>query len=838
MTYHNLQSPIPNNPKYTQTCGTNEPFLPPEQFFGMTRHKKNHPTASEKGTFEKGQSLVEFALVAIALLLSMFIIIESGRIFWAWNTVQNAAREGARYAVTGRKLPGSSCPVAHLPKFNDALQNNACRDADDFWLASVISVTHNTLAGLPINELSKTSSDPNYYDIYLYGVDKQGNFRGSLEPVPFGPDPYAGDPNQPMTVRVVYRVPIITPILSGIIPSVQLEGVITENNEPFGQLGNANQGIGVPPPPPPIPDLLEPTAVNDDTFTTKRDTPLSEPSLGILANDELRGGIITMPTPGAAIPTSQGGTVTVQADGSFVYVPSAGFEGSDSFEYQLENGVGPSNVATVIIIVNPPLPEPRPDSYEVFANEILLVPGPGKPNILDNDVRNGARIDLAQSSTTTGLGVTINLAEDGSFEYNPPIKDNDTAYTDTFAYTLTNAAGSAAATVTITILPPPPDAVDDAYFTYVDTPLMVVANQGVLANDKLYGTTVIASYDNPTTKGGSVTIQADGSFTYTPPVGFVSINNINDTFAYTLANGSGENTATVTIAVFPLVPNAKDDSQYTTPMNTPLSVTAEQGVLRNDTLNAATITAYDQTTTAGGRVNLAADGSFTYNPPTDYTSPPVDTFTYTLQNTVGSSVATVSIFVDPPFPIVFDDFYSTPIDTLLRVAAGGGLLANDVANSGTVSSFDSRSANGGTVMVNPNGSFDYTPPSGFESPPNDSFTYEVSNSSGTSRRATVQIFVGDAVLNNRLSGVARLVLPIPTPQEDVQVALYDVSNTLLAVTRTDLLGYYQFENLPLGSYTLTACYRLGNQEYSAVVSTSAPSDFADLFLTPGPCTNP
>ncbi|MCB0000573.1 MAG: hypothetical protein KDE56_32635, partial [Anaerolineales bacterium] len=103
---------------------------------------------------------------------------------------------------------------------------------------------------------------------------------------------------------------------------------------------------------------------------------------------------------------------------------------------------------------------------------------------------------------------------------------------------------------------------------------------------------------------------------------------------------------------------------------------------------------------------------------------------------------------------------------------------------------------------------------------------------------SVQIFVGDAVLNNRLSGVARLVLPIPTPQEDVEVALYDASSTLLAVTRTDLLGYYQFENLPLGSYTLTACYRLGNQEYSAVVSTSAPSDFADLFLTPSPCTNP
>lgn len=801
----------------------------------MIRHKIIHKQSSEKG-----QALVEFALVAIALLLFMFIIIESGRIFWAWNTVQNAAREGARYAVTGRKErnPDGTCPVAHLPKFNSPLQNNACRDADDFRPASVISITHNTLAGLPINELSETASDTNYYDIYVYGVDKQGNFRGSLEPVPFGPDPYAGDPNQTVTVRVVYRVPIITPILSGIIGSVKLEGVATENNEPFGQLGNANQGIGVPPPPPPIPDLLEPTAVNDDTYSTLLNTPLSEPALGILANDELRGGIIVNPPTGAAYPTSQGGTITLQADGSFLYVPATNFEGNDTFTYTLENGVGLSNEATVTIIVNPPLPAPSPDTYEVFANEILLVPGPGKPNILDNDILNGARIDLNLSSTATNLGVPINLAIDGSFEYNPPTKDNDAPYTDTFSYTVVNAAGPASTTVTITTLPPPPEADNDAYVAYVDTLLVQSAETGVLRNDKLYGTSTISGYDAQTTKGGTVVLQQDGSFTYTPPLGFITINNDNDTFSYTLTNGSGSDTATVTIVVLPLVPFAKDDSQYTTPMNTPLTVGADQGVLRNDNINAATIVAYDQTTQAGGRVNLAADGGFTYTPPTNYVSPPVDTFTYTLQNTIGSSVGTVSIFVDPPFPIAFDDFYSTPVNTLLRVAAGGGLLSNDVVNGGTVTGADSRSANGGTVTVNPNGSFDYNPPNGFESPPNDSFTYEVGNSSGTSRRANVQIFVGDVLLTNRLSGVARLVLPVPTEQEDVQVALYDAGSTLLAITRTDLLGFYQFENLPLGAYTLTACYRLGNQEYSAVVSTTAPNEFADLFLTPSPCTNP
>ena len=50
---------------------------------------------------ERGQALVEFAIVSIVLLLILFLIIEVSRVLWAWITVQNAAREGARYAVTG-----------------------------------------------------------------------------------------------------------------------------------------------------------------------------------------------------------------------------------------------------------------------------------------------------------------------------------------------------------------------------------------------------------------------------------------------------------------------------------------------------------------------------------------------------------------------------------------------------------------------------------------------------------------------------------------------------------------------------------------------------------------
>ncbi|MGA9190557.1 MAG: TadE/TadG family type IV pilus assembly protein [Anaerolineales bacterium] len=48
-----------------------------------------------------GQSLAEFALVLPIMLLLIFVIIESARLLFAWLAVENAARFGIRYAVTG-----------------------------------------------------------------------------------------------------------------------------------------------------------------------------------------------------------------------------------------------------------------------------------------------------------------------------------------------------------------------------------------------------------------------------------------------------------------------------------------------------------------------------------------------------------------------------------------------------------------------------------------------------------------------------------------------------------------------------------------------------------------
>ncbi|MCA9822972.1 MAG: pilus assembly protein [Dehalococcoidia bacterium] len=49
---------------------------------------------------EKGQALVEFAMIVPLLCLMLFSLVDFGRAFYAWLLVTNAAREGARVAAT------------------------------------------------------------------------------------------------------------------------------------------------------------------------------------------------------------------------------------------------------------------------------------------------------------------------------------------------------------------------------------------------------------------------------------------------------------------------------------------------------------------------------------------------------------------------------------------------------------------------------------------------------------------------------------------------------------------------------------------------------------------
>lgn len=98
----------------------------------------------------------------------------------------------------------------------------------------------------------------------------------------------------------------------------------------------------------------------NDSYTTDEDETLNVPAPGILANDTDGIPLTASKTDGPA-----DGTLTLNDDGSFEYVPDPNFNGTDSFSYRAADGTGPganeSNEARVEISVRP-VADPVPDT--------------------------------------------------------------------------------------------------------------------------------------------------------------------------------------------------------------------------------------------------------------------------------------------------------------------------------------------------------------------------------------------------------------------------------------------------------------------------------------------
>ena len=94
----------------------------------------------------------------------------------------------------------------------------------------------------------------------------------------------------------------------------------------------------------------EAPAADDDAYTTPEDTPLTVIAPGVLANDT---DAEDDPLTAAKLTDPAHGTVTLQADGSFVYTPAAEYSGTDSFTYKANDGHGDSAPATVTFTVSP-----------------------------------------------------------------------------------------------------------------------------------------------------------------------------------------------------------------------------------------------------------------------------------------------------------------------------------------------------------------------------------------------------------------------------------------------------------------------------------------------------
>ena len=189
---------------------------------------------------------------------------------------------------------------------------------------------------------------------------------------------------------------------------------------------------------------------------------------------------------------------------------------------------------------------------------------------------------------------------------------------------------------------------DDSYVAFRNTPL-TVAVPGVLGNDSSGGLSLTAiQVSGPT--NGVLTLNTNGSFTYTPNNGFVGA----DGFTYQANNGqTNSNIARVSLTVTPVPLTASNDA-YSVVENTTLAVGAP-GVLGNDTGGMGSLTALLVSGPAHGTLTLNANGSFSYSPSNNFTGS--DSFNYrATDGSLTSGVATVTVAVTLSGALFFDDF--------------------------------------------------------------------------------------------------------------------------------------------------------------------------------------
>jgi CshA-type fibril repeat protein len=323
----------------------------------------------------------------------------------------------------------------------------------------------------------------------------------------------------------------------------------------------------------------------DDAGTTRAGTPLTvDAARGVLSNDSGSSLTATLDARPAH------GTVDLAKDGSYVYTPSAGFSGVDTFTYTATDGEGQTRTGTVTVTV---LPTAVDDRAATPADTTLTVAAPG---VLGNDLGTGLRV----TATGTATHGTVTIDAGGRLVYAPTAGYSGP---DAVTYTVTDRdGGTATATVRITV---GVKAVDDKGTTIAGQRLVTGKVGGVLGNDDGSALWVVLA-SKPA--HGTVTMQRDGSYEYLPDAGFVGV----DSFDYTATDASGQTSrATVTITVLGAAVAVDDEQRGTTDHAVTVDVTANDTPTQGATFDRGTLVIVDPAT-GDGVSTLAVPGTGTW----------------------------------------------------------------------------------------------------------------------------------------------------------------------------------------------------------------------------------
>ncbi len=297
------------------------------------------------------------------------------------------------------------------------------------------------------------------------------------------------------------------------------------------------------------------------------DTDAEDDNLSIFATTQPLGGIVAV------------------ADGVLTYTPLSGFSGTDSFTYEVTDGIAtpgtnPQSIGTVSVIVSKsfggvpffggggggPIAGPPPDdgsggggggdetqAVSLIDDELYIETCAGDVaiDVLSNDTGDGVTALAIASISAPTLGTATNAGT--SVTYTPPV---DCTGDDAFTYTVLDSSEvEHSASISVHLNQPEPaagggaeptnqlpSAVDDTASTFETTPVTI----DLLANDSDPDDDAISITTIGEPDFGTLVDNGDGTITYTAPTYYGG----TVTFTYTISDGvSGESTATVQITV-------------------------------------------------------------------------------------------------------------------------------------------------------------------------------------------------------------------------------------------------------------------------------------------------
>ncbi|NTX88885.1 retention module-containing protein [Pseudomonas sp. UMA643] len=259
------------------------------------------------------------------------------------------------------------------------------------------------------------------------------------------------------------------------------------------------------------------------------------------------------------------GSIVIDANGHYSFTPDANYHGAvPQITYTTNTGAS----STLDITVNSANDLPVAEN----ANKTTLEDTPVSGQVVASDVDGDALTYTLKPSSGPVNGTLVLDSSNGKYTYTP---DHDYNGNDSFTVVVSDGQGGtveSVVSITVTAVNDAPIAHDDSATIDEDHSVTI----DVLANDTDIDSSSL-SVTGASASHGSVTINQDGTLTYTPDANYGG----SDTIVYTISDGDGgTSSASVTVGITPVAdaPLLSLDASSGHPASTGLTVQTWTGL--------------------------------------------------------------------------------------------------------------------------------------------------------------------------------------------------------------------------------------------------------------------